>query len=77
MDRTQDIRDRAYQIWIEEGQPSGREREHWEQASRELGDDGGEAASKRQAAPSTAVGGGEKAAAALSGSDAPPRRKPA
>jgi hypothetical protein len=38
-DLTQKIRDRAYQIWIDEGQPKGREHEHWEQAARELGVD--------------------------------------
>lgn len=76
MDRTQAIRDRAYQIWIEQGQPSGREREHWEQASRELDAAGGDASAKGAAA-STAVGGGEKAAAALSGNDAPSVPKPA
>ncbi len=28
----QRIRERAYQIWIEEGQPDGREKQHWELA---------------------------------------------
>lgn len=36
MDRTQEIRERAYQIWIEAGQPIGREEEHWEQARRDV-----------------------------------------
>ncbi|MFD1330732.1 DUF2934 domain-containing protein [Methylopila musalis] len=72
MDRTQDIRDRAYQIWIEEGQPTGREREHWEQASRDL-DVAGEP--EREPATGAAVGGGEKAAATLKG--AGKSRKPA
>jgi hypothetical protein len=36
-DVTERIRDRAYQIWLDEGQPTGRERAHWEQAARELG----------------------------------------
>lgn len=30
------IRLRAYSIWIEEGQPEGREREHWKRARREM-----------------------------------------
>lgn len=30
------IRDRAYAIWQAEGEPQGRDREHWEQAKREL-----------------------------------------
>lgn len=31
-----EIRERAHQIWMEEGCPNGRELEHWEQACREL-----------------------------------------
>ncbi len=31
-----EIRERAHQIWMEEGCPHGRDREHWEQAIREL-----------------------------------------
>lgn len=30
------IRSRAYEIWEKEGRPSGRERQHWEQAQREV-----------------------------------------
>jgi hypothetical protein len=30
------IRERAYKIWMEEGQPEGREQEHWERAVREI-----------------------------------------
>lgn len=30
------IRDRAYSIWEQEGRPEGRERQHWEQAAREV-----------------------------------------
>jgi hypothetical protein len=30
------IRERAFQIWIEEGQPIGRENEHWRLAEAEL-----------------------------------------
>ena len=26
----------AFQIWQQEGQPSGREREHWQQAEKQL-----------------------------------------
>jgi hypothetical protein len=39
MDREQKIRDRAYEIWVQEGRPEGREGEHWSQAARELGYD--------------------------------------
>lgn len=31
-----EIRERAHRIWMEEGCPHGRDREHWEQAIREL-----------------------------------------
>ena len=30
------IRERAYAIWEREGKPAGRERQHWEQAAREV-----------------------------------------
>jgi hypothetical protein len=30
------IRDRAYRIWVEEGQPNGRYLEHWLRAKREI-----------------------------------------
>ena len=35
----QRIRERAFQIWIEEGQPHGRDKEHWARAETELGAD--------------------------------------
>jgi hypothetical protein len=35
-DLTRKIKARAFQIWVEEGQPSGRDREHWEQAKAEV-----------------------------------------
>ena len=30
------IQERAYQIWLREGQPHGRDREHWRQAEEEV-----------------------------------------
>lgn len=36
-DREQRVRQRAYEIWEKEGRRSGRERDHWEQAEREIG----------------------------------------
>jgi hypothetical protein len=30
------IRERAYQIWCEEGKPEGREQEHWHRARAEI-----------------------------------------
>jgi hypothetical protein len=35
-DIEQRIRERAFYIWIEQGQPEGKDREHWEQAESEL-----------------------------------------
>jgi hypothetical protein len=37
LDKEATIRDRAHQIWLEEGQPQGKEGEHWTRASQELG----------------------------------------
>jgi hypothetical protein len=34
--REQSIRERAYQIWVEEGRPEGRHDRHWRQAEAEL-----------------------------------------
>ena len=36
IDIEQRIRERAFYIWIEQGQPDGKGREHWEQAESEL-----------------------------------------
>lgn len=30
------IRERAHQIWIEQGKPEGKHREHWERAREEI-----------------------------------------
>lgn len=35
-DKEEAIRDRAYQIWVEEGMPAGREQDHWAQAERDV-----------------------------------------
>ena len=35
-DREQKIKNKAHEIWIREGSPSGREREHWKQAEEEI-----------------------------------------
>ncbi|WP_158046413.1 DUF2934 domain-containing protein [Skermanella pratensis] len=37
------IRQRAYEIWQQEGQPEGRQQEHWEQAMREASGGGDQA----------------------------------
>lgn len=33
-DHTERVRRRAYQIWLDEGRPEGREAEHWDMASK-------------------------------------------
>jgi hypothetical protein len=33
--------ERAYQIWLEEGQPHGRDQDHWDRAKREIDNDQG------------------------------------
>ena len=35
----QRIRERAFRIWIEEGQPDGKDKEHWSRAEAEFGAD--------------------------------------
>lgn len=35
--RNDEIRRRAHQIWEDEGRPEGKDGEHWERASREVG----------------------------------------
>lgn len=35
-ERDERIRKRAHEIWEQEGQPHGKEQEHWERAEREL-----------------------------------------
>lgn len=37
-DRERQVRERAYRIWQEEGEPSGREQDHWSRAEAELSD---------------------------------------
>ena len=33
----EDIRNKAFEIYVREGYPQGRESDHWEQAKKELG----------------------------------------
>ncbi|MGK2911612.1 MAG: DUF2934 domain-containing protein [Sphingobium sp.] len=60
------IRERAHAIWLEEGSPSGREQDHWEQAEREVTAQSDAPKAKPGRKPSTkpaAVGNGETDAA--------------
>lgn len=38
IDRETRIRQRAYQLWLDEGSPEGRRHDHWAQAEREIDD---------------------------------------
>lgn len=47
-DGKEQIRERAYALWEEDGRPDGRDQDHWQRAAEELGEagqtDGGDAA---------------------------------
>jgi hypothetical protein len=43
-DVEQRIRERAFKIWIEEGQPEGRDKDHWELAKFAIAEQDGQAA---------------------------------
>ena len=43
------IRARAHQLWEAEGRPHGRDREHWEQAAREIENETGTSSTDRPA----------------------------
>jgi hypothetical protein len=72
-DRQHRIRQRAHAIWESHGHPHGSDREHWEQATREI--DAEDAAAKKKPAPAAAK---PKAAAAPKvAPKAPAAKKPA
>jgi Protein of unknown function (DUF2934) len=35
-EREQRIRERAYRIWLDEGQPEGCDKEHWQEAEKQI-----------------------------------------
>jgi hypothetical protein len=53
-DAEQDIKNRAYAIWEDEGRPEGKHLEHWQQATREIEQDK-EAKTPADAAPGGVV----------------------
>ncbi len=71
-DRDEQLRQRAYGIWQSEGEPHGRDRDHWEQAERELT----EAAPEEPAAPAKPAARRKKAEAAPQTIAAEPKPKP-
>lgn len=50
-DREQQIRERAYAIWQEQGEADGLDEAHWRQAEEEIDAEGGQAKDVEAAAP--------------------------
>jgi len=67
-DREMRVRERAHQLWEQEGRPDGRESDHWERASREIDAEDSTLVAKKKAprarktASATASNGGLKPA---------------
>ena len=63
-DRQERIRNRAHQIWLEEGQPAGQHDRHWHQAVADIDqeDAGGKSAAKKAAGAGKAKAPKAKAA---------------
>ncbi|QND65481.1 DUF2934 domain-containing protein [Mesorhizobium loti] len=62
-DRQERIRNRAHQIWLQEGQPAGHHERHWHQAAADVDqeDAAGKSAAKK---PTKKAAGASKAKAA-------------
>jgi hypothetical protein len=60
-DRQERIRNRAHQIWQEEGQPAGHHERHWHQAAADI--DREDATGKPAKKPSKKAAGADKAKA--------------
>jgi len=76
-DRQERIRNRAHQIWLQEGQPAGQHDRHWHQAAADVDqeDAAGKSAAKKPA--KKAAGAGKaKAAAKEAKADKPKTSKP-
>ena len=50
-DRDQRVKERAYELWENEGRPAGRHDDHWDQARREIEERDGDLASGMEAPP--------------------------
>jgi Protein of unknown function (DUF2934) len=50
-EKEQRIRERAYQIWLDEGRPDGRDKEHWQQALVQIEAEEGEQQSSGELPP--------------------------
>ena len=74
-DRQERIRKRAHAIWESHGRPDGSDREHWEQATREIDAQDASAKAKKPAAAKAAPK--PKVAAKAPAAKAPAAKKPA
>jgi hypothetical protein len=72
MDREKErrIRERAYEIWLREGQPQGRDVDHWEKAAAEIEAESG---SPPESKPEREQEAAEAEAEAAEAETAPPR----
>ena len=61
MNREEQIRQRAHQIWEEEGRPEGRDAEHWARAVQELDSRSSGPAPERQIAATDRFGSAKSA----------------
>ena len=68
------IRERAYEIWVREGQPHGRDAEHWQLAEAEITAESEAVADRAAAGSKPRIETPSPAPAAPSASAAPPRR---
>jgi len=69
------IRERAHALWLQEGQPSGHEQRHWEQATAEVDADDGPVAKPAKKASATRKAAVAKASAATAIGAAPAMAK--
>jgi hypothetical protein len=74
-DRQHRIRQRAHAIWEAHGRPHGSDREHWDQATREI--DAEDAKAKKKPAGAVAAAKPKAVAAPKAGAKAPAAKKPA
>ena len=74
-DRQHRIRQRAHEIWESHGHPHGSDREHWEQATREI--DAEDAAAKKKPARVAAAAKPKAVAKPAAAPKAPAAKKPA
>jgi len=65
------IRDRAHALWLQEGQPSGQEQRHWEQALAEVDAEDAPAAKPAKKAPAPKKAAAPKKSAATTSGAAP------